>query len=61
MTTESFLSNAGWFFFSVWSLVVGAVSIAAFGRDLLPSKARVDRLPKTHPSDSIQSTKSSLG
>ena len=39
MMSDAFLSDAGWLFFAVWSVVVGAVSIAAFGRDLLPSKA----------------------
>ncbi len=36
----SILSDAGWFFFAIWSIAVGALSIAAFGRDLLPSKAQ---------------------
>ncbi len=36
---NSFLSIAGWLFFTIWSMIVGAVSLAAFGRDLLPSKA----------------------
>jgi hypothetical protein len=61
MTTESFLSNAGWFFFSVWSVIVAAVSITAFGRDLLASKAQIEPLPKAHPSDSIQPNKTGLG
>ena len=40
MMNDSFLSDAGWLFFCAWSVVIGAVSIAAFGRDLLPLKAR---------------------
>jgi len=38
--SDSFLSDAGWLFFAAWSVVVGAMGILAFGRDLLPSKAR---------------------
>ena len=35
---SDFLSDAGWFFFAIWSIALTTVSIAAFGRDLLPSK-----------------------
>jgi hypothetical protein len=42
MMSDSLFSDAGWFFFAVWSVVVGAISVTAFGRDLLPSKARVE-------------------
>jgi len=40
--SESFLSNAGWLFFTAWSLIVGVVTVKAFGRDLFPSKASHD-------------------
>jgi hypothetical protein len=46
MMSDSFLSDAGWLFFAAWSVVIGAVSIAAFGHDLLPSKARLFSLQK---------------
>jgi hypothetical protein len=46
MMSDSFLSDAGWLFFTAWSVVIGAVSIAAFGHDLLPSKARFFSLQK---------------
>ncbi len=46
--SESFLSNAGWLFFTAWSLIVGIVTVKAFGRDLLPSKATNDSTPRTH-------------
>jgi hypothetical protein len=36
------LLDASLFFFTVWSLVVGAISIAAFGRDLPPFKVRFE-------------------
>jgi len=39
---DSLFSNAAWLFFVAWSVVVAAVSIAAFGRDLLPSRIRLD-------------------
>lgn len=41
MMNDSFLSDAGWLFFAAWSVVIGAVSIAAFGHDLLPAKTRI--------------------
>jgi len=31
---DSYLFDAGWLFFALWTLIVGAVSIAAFRRDL---------------------------
>ena len=42
MMSDSLFSDAGWFFFAVWSVVVGAISVTAFGHDLLPCKARVE-------------------
>jgi hypothetical protein len=47
MMSDSVLSDAGWLFFTAWSVVVGAVSIAAFGHDLLPSKPLLKS--RTHP------------
>jgi uncharacterized membrane protein YccC len=32
---EGFIFNAGWFFFAVWSVVLAAVGIITFGRDML--------------------------
>ena len=40
--SDLFLSNAGWLFLMPWSLLVVAISVATFGRDLFPSKAQVD-------------------
>jgi len=37
--SDFLFSDAGWFFFVIWSVAVATVNIAAFGRDLLPSKA----------------------
>jgi hypothetical protein len=42
MVDDSFLSDVAWLFFAAWSVVVAAVSLAAFGRDLFPSRARHD-------------------
>jgi hypothetical protein len=33
---DSYLFDAGWFFFAAWSVIVAAVSVAAFGRDIFP-------------------------
>lgn len=37
--SDLFLSNAGWLFLMPWSLLVVAISVVAFGRDLFPAKA----------------------
>ena len=50
MMSDSFLSNAGSVFFAFWSLIVAAVGVAAFGRDLLPPKAHLNSSGKI-PSD----------
>lgn len=47
--SESFLSNAGWLFFAAWSALITAISIAAFGRDLLPWSAHLDTASKSQP------------
>ena len=36
MTTDTFLFNAGWLFFAAWIAIIAGLSVAAFGRDLLP-------------------------
>jgi len=55
MLSDSFLSDAGWLFFGAWSAVVAAVSLAAFGRDLLPSRVRLEPPPEAQPTDLAQS------
>ena len=42
MIRDSFLSDAGWFFFAIWSAIVALVSLVAFGRDLFPATTRRD-------------------
>jgi hypothetical protein len=48
MTADTFLFNAGSIFFAAWIAVVAAVTITAFGRDLLPSETHTDS-EKSHP------------
>ena len=38
MLRDSLFSDAGWLFFAIWSIVIGALSVAAFGGDLLQGK-----------------------
>ena len=52
--SDSFLSNAGWLFFAAWSVMVGAVSIVAFGCDLLPQRAHLNPAPKSQPTDQVR-------
>ena len=33
---DFYLFDAGWLFFAAWSVIVAAVSVAAFRRDLFP-------------------------
>lgn len=37
---ESYLFDASWIFFAGWSLVVLALGVVAFGKDLLPARSR---------------------
>lgn len=39
MLGDSFLSDAAWFFFAAWSVIIAVISFAAFGHDLFPSVA----------------------
>jgi hypothetical protein len=55
--SDAFLSNAGWLFFAAWSAMVVAVSIAAFGRDLLPRRAHTDP-PRSQPTSHARPTRS---
>jgi hypothetical protein len=45
--SEWFLSDAGWMFCVAWSIAIAAVSVAAFGSDLLPFKAH--DVPESQP------------
>jgi hypothetical protein len=34
--TQVFIFYVGWIFFAAWGMVLAAVSVIAFGRDILP-------------------------
>jgi len=38
--SDAYLFDAGWLFFAGWCLVLVALSLIAFGKDLIPSPAR---------------------
>jgi len=40
---QTFIFNAGWFFFVAWGIVLAAVSVIAFGRDILGIRRRENR------------------
>jgi len=40
---QVFIFDVGWFFFVAWGLVLAAVSVIAFGRDILPALPRLAR------------------
>lgn len=50
MISDSLLFDAGSVFFAAWGLVIAAVSVAAFGRELLPAKASNDPVRKINSS-----------
>ncbi len=49
MISDSLLFDAGFLFFAAWGLIIAALSVAAFGHDLLPAKAPHDPVRKTSP------------
>jgi hypothetical protein len=51
MTTDTFLFTAGWLFFAALIAVIAALTIAAFGRDLLPWTAHPEPAHRPHPAD----------
>ena len=53
MTFDLFLFDAGSLFFAAWIAVLAAVSITAFGRDLLPAKSLSDPSRKIESADRI--------
>jgi len=57
--SDSFLSNAAWLFFASWSAIVVAISIAAFGRDLLPWRSRGNPSHSSRTADPSRPTQSS--
>jgi hypothetical protein len=55
MTTDTFLFNAGWLFFAAFLVVIAAVTITAFGRDLLSWTSHPDPAYKS-PTDRARPT-----
>jgi hypothetical protein len=35
---QAFVFDVGWAFFAAWGMVLAAISVIAFGRDLFPSR-----------------------
>jgi len=46
LMSDSYLFDVGWFFFAAWTAIVAAISLAAFGKDLLPSQTSLDQSQK---------------
>jgi hypothetical protein len=42
MTLDTLIFDAGTLFFALWTVAIAAVTIAAFGRDLLSWRAELD-------------------
>jgi hypothetical protein len=58
MIGDLFLSNIGWFFFTAWGVVVGAVSLKAFGHELFQQKTSLAALPEASPTRPTQAPSS---
>jgi hypothetical protein len=50
LMSDSYLFDVGWFFFAAWTVIVVVISLAAFGKDLLPSQAALEPLQSTRQS-----------
>ncbi len=42
LMSDSYLFDVGWIFFAAWTAIVAVISLAAFGKDLLPSQAPLE-------------------
>jgi len=47
LMSDSYLFDVGWLFFAAWTVIVAVISLAAFGRDLLPSQTSLEQSQKT--------------
>lgn len=47
LMSDSYLFDVGWFFFAAWSAIVAVISLAAFGKDLLPSQPPLESIHAT--------------
>jgi hypothetical protein len=50
LMSDSYLFDVGWIFFAAWTAIVAVISLAAFGKDLLPSQAPLEPLQSTRQS-----------
>jgi hypothetical protein len=58
MTIDSILFDAGSLFFAAWIAVITGVSLAAFGRDLFPSKPHLHPTGESHSADPARPSQS---
>ena len=56
--SDAFLSNTAWLFFAAWTVMVAAVTVAAFGRDLLPWTTNLNPASKSRPIDQARRNRS---
>ena len=56
MMHDSFIFNAGSFFFAAWTAIITGVTVTAFGRDLLPPKAQSDPVQTNRPAKPLRPT-----
>ena len=52
--SDSWVFLASWVFFAAWIVMVGAVTLAAFGRDLLPGNSSADSSDLRPRADSLR-------
>ena len=43
---QGFICDVGWFFFAAWGMALAAISVVAFGRDILPGAQRATATKK---------------
>jgi hypothetical protein len=43
---QVFIFDLGWLFFAAWATVLAAVSVVAFGRDIMPSAGGEEKIRK---------------
>lgn len=55
MTLDSLIFSAETLFLALWTAVIAAVTITAFGRDLLPWRAELDSDHNSHSVDHLRS------
>jgi hypothetical protein len=51
---QVFIFDVGWLFFAAWGLVLAAVSVIAFGRDILPALPRLTRESDQHETARVE-------